>query len=36
MLRALASISLKDMTEQDFIPVFRLQRGVALTEVKAC
>ncbi len=34
MLQALASISLEDMTEQDFIPVFRLQRGVALTEAR--
>jgi len=33
MLQALASISLEDMTEQGFVPVFRLQRGMALTEV---
>jgi FeS assembly SUF system regulator len=34
MLQALASISLEDMTEQDFVPVFHLQRGMALTEVR--
>lgn len=33
MLEALASISLADMARQDFIPIFRLQRGIALTEV---
>ena len=33
VLEALEAISLADMTEQDFVPVFRLQRGMALTEV---
>jgi len=33
VLEALEAISLEDMTEQDFVPVFRLQRGMALTEV---
>lgn len=30
---ALESISLADMIEQDFIPVFRLQRGIAIAKV---
>jgi len=33
MLEALAAISLADMAKQDFIPIFRLQRGIALSEV---
>lgn len=28
--QALQDISLADMTEQDFIPIFRLQRGIAI------
>ncbi len=32
--QALQDISLSDMTEQDFVPVFRLQRGIALTKVQ--
>ncbi len=32
--QALEDISLADMTEQDFVPVFRLQRGIAVYEEK--
>ncbi len=32
--QALEDISLADMTEQDFVPVFRLQRGVAIAKVQ--
>ncbi len=32
--RALESISLADMTRQDFMPVFKLQRSISLTEVQ--
>jgi len=31
--QALEGISLADMTEQDFVPVFRLQRGVSIAKV---
>lgn len=31
--QALEDISLADMTEQDFIPIFRLQRGIAINKV---
>ncbi|MFQ5519391.1 MAG: SUF system Fe-S cluster assembly regulator [Mariprofundus sp.] len=31
--QALQDISLADMTEQDFVPVFRLQRGIAIGKV---
>ena len=31
--QALESISLADMTEQDFMPVFRLQRGISIAKV---
>lgn len=31
--QALQDISLADMTEQDFIPIFRLQRGIAISKV---
>ena len=31
--QVLENISLADMTRQDFVPVFRLQRGIAMTKV---
>jgi len=31
--QALQDISLADMTEQDFVPIFRLQRGIAISKV---
>jgi len=31
--QALEGISLADMTEQDFVPVFRLQRGITIAKV---
>jgi len=31
--QALQDISLADMTEQNFIPIFRLQRGITIAEV---
>jgi len=31
--QALEGISLADMTEQDFVPVFRLQRGISIAKV---
>ena len=31
--QALQGISLADMTEQDFVPIFRLQRGIAISKV---
>ncbi|HXH72110.1 MAG TPA: SUF system Fe-S cluster assembly regulator [Mariprofundaceae bacterium] len=33
--QALESISLADMTQQDFMPVFRLQRAIGLTAVQS-
>ena len=32
--QALQDISLADMTEQDFVPIFRLQRGIAISKVQ--
>ncbi len=32
--RALESISLADMSEQDFMPIFKLQRSIPLSEVQ--
>jgi len=32
--QALEDISLANMTDQDFIPIFRLQRGVAISKVQ--
>jgi len=31
--QALEGISLADMSEQDFVPIFRLQRGIAIAKV---
>ncbi|ATX78547.1 transcriptional regulator, BadM/Rrf2 family [Mariprofundus aestuarium] len=31
--QALQDISLADMTEQNFVPIFRLQRGIAISKV---